>query len=82
MKRNMLADLMGQKSMGVGRSDAFWPLPETYIGLEIEVEGKYKTHEDVLRRWSMVEDHSLRGGIEFVFNKPPYLDAYPHEHAR
>lgn len=49
-------------------------LPDTYVGIEIEVENVNSTFtQHILDHCSMWESHrdgSLRGGMEFVFNRP------------
>lgn len=68
-----LYELAGRKSQRSQQADNFWPLPQTYIGLEIEVEGaanRLIASPVVDRRWALVKDDSLRGGEEWVFNQP------------
>ena len=66
---------MGKNPPGIHKvGDTSLVLPETYMGLEFEVEN-YNANvalpQDVANFWSIKDDHSLRNkGIEFVFNEP------------
>lgn len=46
------------------------------FGVEIEVEGRNLPNIDDMY-WKSVADHSLRGGMEYVFKKPVALKAVP-----
>lgn len=55
-------------------SDEFWPIPDQYIGVEIELEGQSKKEVQAHRDrgspfWAEHEDGSLRNGIEYTLNQ-------------
>lgn len=54
--------------------DDFWPIPDQYVGLEIELEGQDRKEVQAHRDrgypfWAEHEDGSLRNGIEYVLNQ-------------
>lgn len=58
----------------IKKGDDSLVLPETYLGLEFEVENFTRAEglpDRLINYWAMKEDHSLRNrGMEFVFNQP------------
>lgn len=68
--------IFGREPPGIlNKGDPSLVLPETYMGLEFEIENYRHGHmpEDLLNYWRIKEDHSLRNaGMEFVFNGPMF----------
>lgn len=65
--------LVKKPALDVAKPDKKWPLPESYIGVEIETEATRLMDQYRLAdaRWAMHNDGSLRNdGMEFTFAKP------------
>lgn len=67
--------LLGNNPPGIHKTgDPTLVLPETYMGLEFEIENYPRNTPlgaDIQNFWAIKEDHSLRNsGMEFVFNQP------------
>lgn len=54
--------------------DDFWPIPDQYMGVEIELEGQSRKEMNAHRErgapfWAEHEDGSLRNGVEYTLNQ-------------
>lgn len=67
--RNM-NDVFGRKAVTTSEPDAFWPLNNELVGIEIEVEDLEGDPTAVYPEWTTHRDDSLRNGTEFVTSGP------------
>ena len=70
-----LRGLVRQSALISPMPDDFWPLPDQYIGLEMELEGQRAGDVRAHRErgapfWTDHQDGSLRNGIEYVLSQP------------
>lgn len=75
MKKTSLQGVLNRPALCVSVPDSFWPIPDQFVGIEIELEGQssreVRAHRDNGRPfWAEHEDGSLRGGIEYVLAQP------------
>lgn len=74
-KTTPLSKVLRQSSILSCEKDSFWPIPDQYVGIEIEMEGysnkEYKNHHaNGSPYWTEHQDQSLRNGIEMVLTQP------------
>jgi hypothetical protein len=75
MSKTSLRRMFDKPALHVFQPDNFWPMPDQFIGVEIELEGQSK--KDILVHnnngapfWVQHQDGSLRNGVEFVLSQP------------
>ena len=75
MKKTSLQGVLNRPALCVSKPDEFWPIPDQFVGVEIELEGQSNKEVAAHRNngrpfWAEHEDGSLRGGIEYVLAQP------------
>lgn len=75
MTKTPLNKMLGKSSLMVFKEDAFWPISDQFIGIEIELEGQSKAQlqnhiNGGNQFWVTHQDNSLRNGIELVLAQP------------
>lgn len=68
-KKN-INDIFGRKAVVMSSPDDTWPLPAELVGIEIEVEDFEGNMDRTRPAWTVVNDGSLRNGLEFVLAAP------------
>lgn len=75
MADKKLSSVFGKTAIAIPSPDSSWPLPEQFLGIEIEIENFNNNQLSQLSRapgafWEVKEDGSLRNGREAVFSQP------------
>jgi hypothetical protein len=75
VKKTSLQGVLNRPALCVSKPDEFWPIPDQFVGVEIELEGQSAKEVAAHRNngrpfWAEHEDGSLRGGIEYVLAQP------------
>lgn len=74
MNKTKLSSVVRQSALMTPEKDSFWPIPDQYIGIEIEMEeysaAQVRTHRNAGSPfWTEHEDGSLRNGTEMVLSQ-------------
>lgn len=80
MKKTPLQSLLKHPPLRISSPDSFWPIPDQFVGIEIELENlsnkEMRFHRENGRPfWTEHEDGSLRNGIEYVLAQPMMGDS-------
>lgn len=75
MSKTSLNQLIGKHSLSHHVASEQWPIPDQFVGLEIEIENpdgyEMRAHQDKgSPYWDTHQDGSLRNGIEYVLREP------------